>query len=73
MPAFPQSHGSRQTGSIMILCGLLLQFWAVWCKLLQLDKNPGGHSLFWAIRVCAAEQDMVFRVLSLKQDLQIHH
>ena len=40
---------------------------------LQLDKNPGGHSLFWAIRVCAAEQGMVFGVLSLKQDLHIHH
>ena len=26
----------------------------------------GGHSLIWPKRVCAAEQGMVFSVLSLK-------
>ena len=27
----------------------------------------GGHSLIWPLRECAAEQGMVFRVLSLEQ------
>ena len=27
--------------------------------------SPGGHSLIWPIWVCAAEQGMVFRLLSL--------
>ena len=31
-----------------------------------------GHSLIWPMRVCAAEQAMVFKVLSLKQGIQIH-
>ena len=30
---------------------------------------PGGDSLLWPMRVCAAEQDMVFEVLSLKQGI----
>ena len=34
---------------------------------------PGGHSLVWAIRVCAAEQGMLFKVLSLKQGIQFHY
>ena len=33
-------------------------------------KAAGGHSLVWPIRVCAAEQDMVFRVLSLKKSIR---
>ena len=32
-----------------------------------------GHSLVWAIRVCAAEQGMLFKVLSLKQGIQFHY
>ena len=28
-------------------------------------QKTGGHSLIWPIRVCAAEQGMVFKVLSL--------
>ena len=33
---------------------------------------PGAkHSLIWPIRVCAAEQGMVFRVLTLKQGILI--
>ena len=28
---------------------------------------PMGDSLLWPMRVCAAEQGMVFKVLSLKQ------
>ena len=32
-----------------------------------------GHSLIWPIRVCAAEQGMVFKVLSLKQGMQFHY
>ena len=28
---------------------------------------PTGDSLLWPMRVCAAEQGMVFKVLSLKQ------
>ena len=31
--------------------------------------GDGGHSLTWPIRVCAAEQGMVFKVLSLKQGI----
>ena len=33
----------------------------------------GGDSLIWPIRVCAAEQGMVFRVLSLKQGILFHY
>ena len=32
----------------------------------------GGHSLILPKRVCAAEQGLVFRVLSLKQGKQFH-
>ena len=37
--------------------------------------GPGGagQSLIWPIRVCAAEQGMVFKVLSLKQGIQFHY
>ena len=36
--------------------------------------GPGEeHSLIWPIRVCAAEQGMVFKVLSLKQGIQFHY
>ena len=31
-----------------------------------------GHSLIWPMRECAAEQAMVFKVLSLKQGIQFH-
>ena len=31
--------------------------------------TPRGDSLLWPMRVCAAEQDMVFEVLSLKQGI----
>ena len=30
---------------------------------------PGGDSLLWPMRVCAAEQGMVFKVLSLKHGI----
>ena len=30
-----------------------------------LHRSPGGHSLIWPIRVCAAEQGIVFKVLGL--------
>ena len=33
----------------------------------------GGHSLIWPIRVCAAEQGMVFKVLSLEPCIQFHY
>ena len=36
-------------------------------SLLWVKPGEGGHSLIWPIRVCAAEQGMVFRLLSLKQ------
>ena len=32
-----------------------------------------GHSLIWPMRVCAAEQGMVFKVLSLKQGIRFHY
>ena len=36
--------------------------------------GPGEeHSLIWPIRVCVAEQGMVFKVLSLKQGIQFHY
>ena len=36
--------------------------------------GPGEeHSLIWPIRVCAAEQGMVFKVSSLKQGIQFHY
>ena len=36
--------------------------------------GPGEeHSLIWPIRVCAAEQGMVFKVLSLKQGVEFHY
>ena len=38
-------------------------------------KGPGGggHTHIWPIRVCATEQGMVFKVLSLKQGMQFHY
>ena len=33
----------------------------------------GGHPIIWPIRVCAAEQGMVFKVLSLKKGIQFHY
>ena len=36
-------------------------------------QGRGGHSLIWPIRICAAEQGMVFKVLSLKQGIQFHY
>ena len=33
----------------------------------------GGVSLIWPIRICAAEQGMVFKVLSLTQGIQFHY
>ena len=38
-------------------------------------KGPGGggYSHIWHIRVCAAEQGMVFQVLSLKQGIEFHY
>ena len=35
--------------------------------------SRGRHSLIWPIRVCAAEQGTVFKVLSLKQGIQFHY
>ena len=32
-------------------------------------RRGGGDSLLWPMRVCAAEQGMVFKVLSLKQGI----
>ena len=43
------------------------------CFLPRLLVTPGGHSLIWPVRVCAAEQGMVFKVLSLKQGIQFHY
>ena len=33
----------------------------------------GRQSLIWPIRVCAAEQGTVFKVLSLKQGIEFHY
>ena len=33
----------------------------------------GGHSLIWPIRLCAADQGMVLRVLSLKMSIQFNY
>ena len=35
-------------------------------------RGGGEHSLNWPRQVCAAEQDMVFKDLSLKQGIQFH-
>ena len=35
-----------------------------------MSPPPPVHSLIWLLRVCAAEQGMVFKVLSIKQDIQ---
>ena len=35
--------------------------------------TEGGDSLIWPRWICAAEQGMVLRVLSLKQGLQFHY
>ena len=36
-------------------------------------SGGGGVSLIWPRRICAAEQGMILRVLSLKQGLQFHY
>ena len=38
-----------------------------------MSAGGGGHSLFWPVQVCAAEQGMVFKVLSLKQGIKFHY
>ena len=38
-----------------------------------LPPEREGHCLIWPIRVCAAEQGMLFKVLSLKQGIQFHY
>ena len=38
-----------------------------------LELGGWEHSLIWPIRVCTAEQDMVFKVVSLKEGLQFHY
>ena len=35
--------------------------------------SQGRHSLIWPIRVCAAEQGTIFKVLSLKQGIEFHY
>ena len=40
-----------------------------WCGSMHPPPPPVGHSLIWPIGVCAAEQVMVFMVLSLKQGI----
>ena len=45
----------------------------VWHKSLNHPQCPRGHSLIWPIRVRTADQGMVFKVLSLKQDTQFHN
>ena len=39
----------------------------LFCVILTAGRGGGGHSLIWPLRECAAEQGMVFRVLSLEQ------
>ena len=36
-------------------------------------KGVGGHFLIWPRRVCAAEQGVVFSILSRKQSMQFHN
>ena len=51
------------------------EFWKfLWLGNSAWDFFPRGrHSLIWPIRVCAAEQGTVFKVLSLKLGIQFHH
>ena len=46
---------------------------STYLNILNLPGEGGGHSLIRPIRVCAAEQGMVFKVLSLKQGIQFHY
>ena len=40
----------------------------------QVQAGPGGgHPLFWPRSVSAAEQGMVFKVLSVTQGIQFHY
>ena len=39
----------------------------LFCVILTAGGGGGRHSLIWPLRECAAEQGMVFRVLSLEQ------
>ena len=36
-------------------------------------SSRGRHSLIWPIRVCTAEQGMVFMVSSLKKGIKFHY
>ena len=40
---------------------------------IRVPEAWGEHCIIWPIRVCAAEQGMVFKVLSLKQGIQFHY
>ena len=46
-----------------------------WCGSMPFPPPPppGGHFPIWPIRVCAAEQGMVFMLLSLKQGIWFHY
>ena len=43
--------------------------------LLPVSLPPGGRGalLIWPIQVCATEQAMAFKVLSLEQGIQFHY
>ena len=64
------------SGDVLLLCGgmggggaFLLIIFILWT---QRGANSPGR-VIWPMRVCAAEQGMVFKVLSLKQGIRFHY
>ena len=57
--------------SIIVYCRLPTEYLLL--PRAYIPGGGGGHSLIWPRRICAAEQGMVFRVLTLKQGLQVHY
>ena len=57
------------SGDVLLLCGGV----GVGGAFLLIIIPRVGHSLIWPMRVCAAEQGMVFMVLGLKQGIRFHY
>ena len=64
------------SGDVLLLCGgmggdflLIILFYRLKGVLIP----RVGHSLIWPTQVCAAEQGMVFKILSLKQGIRFHY
>ena len=64
-------HDNRKSFLYQWLCTLPRFEREAWgnLEMAHYSPPPGRDSLLWPMRVCAAEQGMIFKVLSLKQGI----